>query len=1652
MRQTLVLVRSAVHTCLRRILAGTAVLAAAALPLAGPTAQADVVRTSPVARSASGALVLTPGLAAQLPTSDRVYLEHFPLPDGTEVNLSLDPTALVEPGTVMEVAELDANGAVKVTETLEMPAIPAFVGRVDGQPDSRVFLAFPADGVVGAIRVKGRALRFSGGAAGVVMNDMVVEADDAPPILADLPLVPAMDSEDGGVAAGERVLRIGFEGDAEFASLFGVNPLTASTYTGDLIGLLGQVMVPDIAVVPRLHYFRLWKNSGAPNPFTAAGLNGAGGRLKQLWTLWNNAANRPTNPLTPCDVVLLLSGKVPTDAPKNPSNGGVPAALSPAVPNICSGTLTNFPLGAAMALKGTLPTVVTPPAAQTDTQDLVTVLRALGYCFGATTNSQCGTTGGTCTNPTNAPLMSLCFNCPVAAPTYGNMLLTYNGAITVPTCLTQISTGGLLAPSGVTATQGASATSITVNWSTVSGTTAYDVFRNEVQVAVAGGAVPVGTTTENVGANLGGPPFVDNGATASAPVVGRLYSYYVIAKAGSNASPPSNVGNGWLTVPAPTGVAATLNDTAKVVVSWTGVTIPGITGITYSVLRAQPGTSFVVIGQPTPPTATTFNDTTASPGVLYNYTVQAVLPQGPTSPPSSPAVNGVRACTPPTGVAATNGVFSDKTVVSWQPTSGGQAYRVFRRLSPAPFAQIAEVPGTQFSFDDTGGAPNLIYDYMVRAVFGGSLNLETTDSATAQGSRATIPAPTGVTASDNQLTGVVVSWVPSGSYTSMEVYRKPVAGTCPSASAAFYPPALPAGAVLIGTSTGTSFTDTTGASCTDFQYFVRPVQGLSFGPTSGCDVGSRGIAAPTGLTASDCTSTAGVVLAWTAPAGVPPGTITNWYIWRGTTLNNLALITTTPGAAVTFTDTTANPGTLYVYAVQPKAGASVCSSALSNTDTGVRKPTAPAAVNASDAISVSFVTIKFGAVTGVNAYSILRAQGGGPAVQVGTVLPPFPAGGNIVFNDTTGTPGVIYTYSAVSSGDGCDSTASGTDTGIRALPPPSSVTASWGTYTDKVRLTWNGIPGAALYRIQRKATGAAPGTFATVGTTAGTTFDDVPAAAQLFDYRIAVVDASNTNVLGLFSNIATGWRNVAAPTNLVATDGSSTANVGVSWTAVVGATPNSYKVLRSQNGLPPIQVGTVAPPAVTFNDVTAVPGSTYSYTVKAYFQATIGGGPVPIGDTAPSTADNGWRNVPAPTSVAATDGAAPQGSYVTWSPSSPATGVTGYQIYRMPMATPCPAAGAGIPGTAVLAGSVTGATSSFFQDSNAPVCPTTGVYFVVATSASGLSPNSTCDAGCRSAALTDEPGPTEGQAPIGQYSSAGAGPEGTAGDSAPEGVADAPPPAPETPHTLGGTLVVGGDLNLSAEDRMAFLLRDPAGSVLSDLVVVNGTFTVAGQLAAYLEEGYLPLEGDCHTVVAARRVAGVFHPMVLPSLPDGLTLVAVYEEDRVSLVALPSEPFILAGGADGILSLVDARSDAVVVPLTAAPGAAASAVADEPSPEAPAPAAAVRGKHTHYDVDALLLVMQACDPAWRGLRPDPDGNGAVDVDDIRWVLDHWGMPLDAAFLGGGTISTDGAAAPQPFPAGGVLPAGAPGSTAPATEPLTDPFEAEDPAGVPSQPE
>jgi len=85
------------------------------------------------------------------------------------------------------------------------------------------------------------------------------------------------------------------------------------------------------------------------------------------------------------------------------------------------------------------------------------------------------------------------------------------------------------------------------------------------------------------------------------------------------------------------------------------------------------------------------------------------------------------------------------------------------------------------------------------------------------------------------------------------------------------------------------------------------------------------------------------------------------------------------------------------------------------------------------------------------------------------------------------------------------------------------------------------------------------------------------------------------------------------PTNVSASDGTYTDKVRVTWTASSGAT--GYKVFRntSNNSLSAQQVGTSA--ALSYDDTTAVAGTTYWYWVKAYNNA---------GDSEFSNGDSGY--------------------------------------------------------------------------------------------------------------------------------------------------------------------------------------------------------------------------------------------------------------------------------------------------------------------------------------------------------------------------------------------------------------------------------------------
>lgn len=895
-------------------------------------------------------------------------------------------------------------------------------------------------------------------------------------------------------------------------------------------------------------------------------------------------------------------------------------------------------------------------------------------------------------------------------------------------------------PTGLTATQGSSTSAVNLAWDATPGATKYSVYRsNSGTTAVLLGTVTAPTTT-----------YADTTATA-----GLTTRYLVRAESAGGVSESSDYAYGWRNVAAPAGVAASDGTaTANVSVTWTAVTGAS----SYKVFRAVGDAAAVQIGTSV---AASFLDTTVTPGVVATYSVKAVTPAGDsvasgtdtgwrrTTPPTSltasqgtnaagvtltwPAAAGATAYTiyrvagtgtltaldevavatpnvtytdiwadrgklytyaittegaapdcesaksitktgwrpteAPTAVTAADGDSTAAVSVNWAATLGAASYRVYRSTGGGALALVGSPTGTSYS--DTTAVPGTLYSYVVKG-FGGAGTGEGAASTADTGWRMLTP-PASVTATDGTSTANVgVSWPASTGAASYKVLRS-VGGA-------------PAVEIKTVTAPAVSCTDIDAVPGTNYTYSVKAVgrPGTGESVASAGNVGWRMLTAPTGVTATDGTSTSSVTVSWTAASGA-----VSYQVFRSGTV---AAIATT--AETSFEDTLVTPGALFTYTV--KAVGLVGTSLASTGNTGWRAPVAPAGLTASDGTSLANVALSWTAVPGAASYKILRAAGVGAAVQVGTSVA-------TTYNDLTAVPGTLYTYTvkaagAAGTGEGA---ASASNTGWRMLTAPVKATATDGTSTTAVNVTWPASVGASGYRVLR-AVGA--GAAAEVGTTGAgvlTYADSTGTPGTIYTYTVKAIGAVGTGDSG--SSVAdTGYVALSAPTGVIASDGTSAAQVSVSWTAVTGAT--GYKVLRGA-----VQVGTTSGNGSTnIGDVAGVAGTTYSYSVKAV-------GPAGVADSAASTPNTGWRNLTAPGGLTATDSNTSK-VIVTW---TAVTGATGYFVYRGPS-----------PDALVKINGGTAVTTPVFNDLTA-AAGTTYVYAVTARSASGESALSATDTGTR---------------------------------------------------------------------------------------------------------------------------------------------------------------------------------------------------------------------------------------------------------------------------------------------------------------------------------
>ncbi len=252
---------------------------------------------------------------------------------------------------------------------------------------------------------------------------------------------------------------------------------------------------------------------------------------------------------------------------------------------------------------------------------------------------------------------------------------------------------------------------------------------------------------------------------------------------------------------------------------------------------------------------------------------------------------------------------------------------------------------------------------------------------------------------------------------------------------------------------------------------------------------------------------------------------------------------------------------------------------------------------------------------------------------------------------------VTYYWRVASTGAECTGDYS-VVTNVTTLPgpppKPAGLTATKGTETEYVALSWNNDSAKeTAFLIYRHTlddySGAAP-----LWTNAAnaTTYNDTTAAVGTRYYYWVV--ASNAIGISAESDSDGGYRKLATVADLAASGCSDTAQVALSWTDVAGDT--GYGIWRDTDSDPAggDWVGTASANATTYNDITATPGTLYYYWVRAT-NATLG-----IQGDFHTSGAAGVRQL-ASVVVSASDDTDTGQVVVDW---TDITGETGYTVWR----------------------------------------------------------------------------------------------------------------------------------------------------------------------------------------------------------------------------------------------------------------------------------------------------------------------------------------------------------------------------------------------------
>ncbi len=243
--------------------------------------------------------------------------------------------------------------------------------------------------------------------------------------------------------------------------------------------------------------------------------------------------------------------------------------------------------------------------------------------------------------------------------------------------------------------------------------------------------------------------------------------YYVCGTEYRYAASPASTTVRWDQLESLTNVRATDGKyTDKVVVTWDAAA-QDVAYLVYSA-TSQDG-SYELVGTPY---TNTFDHLAAAQNTTYYYKVRSTR-DGLFSAYS--AADSGYVLSRPTGIAASDGTYTNKVHVSWNAVLGATSYRVYRSTA-SDGTYYWQVTTTAISWDDTNVSPNTNYYYKVQA---SNADATTGFSTYNRGYSQLVedPSPPVVSASTNNSSYIRVTWTSVPNATEYELYRAASGGS-----------------------------------------------------------------------------------------------------------------------------------------------------------------------------------------------------------------------------------------------------------------------------------------------------------------------------------------------------------------------------------------------------------------------------------------------------------------------------------------------------------------------------------------------------------------------------------------------------------------------------------------------------------------------------------------------------------------------------------------------------------------------------------------------------------------------------------------------------------------------------------------------------------